>query len=113
MGLPSLLKRINYTGLCLHRIFNSSKPNVEDGEWEKGVPDEVMDALTDLAATFPLYYEDAYLREFEATVLRAVEFKDRLYIVLNQTCFFPEGGGQPKQPVISLLANIIIPGITK
>jgi len=61
----------------------------------EGVPDEVMEALTDLAATVPLYYEDAYLREFEATVLGTVKFKDRLCIVLDQTCFFPEGGGQP------------------
>ena len=61
----------------------------------EGIPDDVMDALTDLAATVPLYYEDAYLREFEATVLRVTEFRDRFYIVLDQTCFFPEGGGQP------------------
>ncbi len=61
----------------------------------EGVPDEVMEALTGVATTVTLYYEDAYLREFEATVLRTVEFEDRLYVVLDQTCFFPEGGGQP------------------
>ncbi|MEM2936010.1 MAG: alanyl-tRNA editing protein [Candidatus Bathyarchaeia archaeon] len=61
----------------------------------EGVPDEVRGALTDLAITVLLYYEDAYLKEFEATVLKTMEFKDRFYIVLDQTCFFPEGGGQP------------------
>jgi len=39
-----------------------------------------------------LYYEDAYIAEFEAHVLRVAENK---YVVLDQTAFYPEGGGQP------------------
>jgi len=39
-----------------------------------------------------LYYEDSYLREFEAKVLRVLENK---YVVLEKTAFYPEGGGQP------------------
>ena len=41
--------------------------------------------------TVPLYYKDTYQREFEAKVLGVV---DGRYLVLDQTCFYSEGGGQ-------------------
>jgi len=44
-----------------------------------------------LADTRRLYYEDAYISEFNAKVLRV---SDNL-IVLDNTAFYPEGGGQP------------------
>lgn len=48
--------------------------------------------------TKKLYYEDSHLSEFEAEVVACEEEngKDGLVykIVLNQTAFFPEGGGQ-------------------
>jgi len=49
-------------------------------------------ALSGLPATKTLYYEDSYIQEFEATALRVVNSK---YVVLDQTAFYPEGGGQP------------------
>ena len=42
-----------------------------------------------------LYDADSHLFSFEATVLRCRQEKDRYLIVLDQTAFFPEGGGQP------------------
>lgn len=45
--------------------------------------------------TVKLYETDAYLREFEATVLSCEETKGGYAVVLDQTVFFPEGGGQP------------------
>lgn len=42
--------------------------------------------------TKTLYLEDSYLRECNANV---VSVKDSKYIVLNQTIFYPKGGGQP------------------
>ena len=39
-----------------------------------------------------LFLEDSYLRECDATV---VSVKDGKYIVLDQTIFYPRGGGQP------------------
>ena len=39
-----------------------------------------------------LYMNDSYLKEFEAEV---VSVKDGKYVVLNQTAFYPNGGGQP------------------
>ena len=44
--------------------------------------------------TKKLYYDDAYLRSFEGTVLSCVPDGDRYKIVLDQTAFFPEEGGQ-------------------
>jgi misacylated tRNA(Ala) deacylase len=41
--------------------------------------------------TEQLYVEDSYLREFDATVVRA----GPRFVVLDRTAFYPEGGGQP------------------
>jgi len=49
-------------------------------------------ALTNIPDTRTLYYEDSYIQEFEAKVLRAINNK---YVILDQTAFYPEGGGQP------------------
>lgn len=42
-----------------------------------------------------LYEEDAYLRAFDARVVRCVQDEKGYRIQLDQTCFYPEGGGQP------------------
>jgi len=42
--------------------------------------------------TKALYLEDSYRRECNAVV---VSVKDGKYVVLNQTVFYPKGGGQP------------------
>ena len=39
-----------------------------------------------------LYMNDSYIKEFEATV---ESVKDNKFVVLNQTAFYPNGGGQP------------------
>ena len=44
--------------------------------------------------TRKLYYEDAFLRQFEATVVSCRPEKDRWAVVLDATAFYPEGGGQ-------------------
>ncbi len=45
--------------------------------------------------TQKLYYQDPYLREFPATVLSCESAGEAWKVVLNQTAFYPEGGGQP------------------
>ena len=45
--------------------------------------------------TEKLYYLDAYKTEFSATVVDCIEDKKGCRIVLDKTCFYPEGGGQP------------------
>lgn len=42
-----------------------------------------------------LFYEDVYIKEFEAIVLSCKEREGRYYTILNETAFYPEGGGQP------------------
>ena len=44
--------------------------------------------------TRELFYEDAYLQEFTATVLECRPQPGGFAVVLDQTAFFPEGGGQ-------------------
>lgn len=45
--------------------------------------------------TDKLYYESAFIREWETKVSRIEEKADGLYLVLEQTAFYPHGGGQP------------------
>jgi alanyl-tRNA synthetase len=42
-----------------------------------------------------LYFEDAYRREFEASVVERRIHEEKPAVVLDQTCFYPESGGQP------------------
>lgn len=45
--------------------------------------------------TKKLYYEDSHLKTFSATVLACKPGKHGYDVVLDQTAFYPEGGGQP------------------
>ena len=45
--------------------------------------------------TVKLFYNDPFLTEFSATVLSCEEGKGGYKVVLDQTAFYPEGGGQP------------------
>lgn len=62
---------------------------------EVGQKEEITEALAnkvkDLPPTRELFYEDPYLIEFRAKVLRIINNR---YIVLDKTCFYPTGGGQ-------------------
>lgn len=45
--------------------------------------------------TKALYEADGSIREFEAVVLLCEKIEEQYAVVLNETAFFPEGGGQP------------------
>ncbi|RXT07192.1 DHHA1 domain-containing protein [Ammoniphilus sp. CFH 90114] len=46
--------------------------------------------------TEKLYYEDPYIRSFTSQLIRQdQDEKGRCYVVLEQTAFYPTGGGQP------------------
>ena len=42
-----------------------------------------------------LFYQDPYIKEFDATVLSCIQGKRGYEILLSCTAFYPEGGGQP------------------
>lgn len=42
-----------------------------------------------------LYYENVYIKEFDAEVLKCREGKNGYEIILDESAFYPEGGGQP------------------
>lgn len=48
-----------------------------------------------MSDTRRLYYEDVYKKEFSAEVKECRKSGKGYQIILNQTAFYPEGGGQP------------------
>jgi len=66
----------------------------EEGDAAGGADDR--DArLADLPETEKLFYDDQGRTEFEAVVLDVLEAEEGYDVVLDQTMFYPEGGGQP------------------
>jgi alanyl-tRNA synthetase len=55
----------------------------------------VDDRVAELPDTEKLFYDDQDRTEFEAVVLDCIEREDGYDVVLDQTMFYPEGGGQP------------------
>ncbi|MDX2040607.1 MAG: DHHA1 domain-containing protein [Acidobacteriota bacterium] len=45
--------------------------------------------------TTKLFWNDSHLSRFDAQVVEAVEINARQAVILDQTAFYPEGGGQP------------------
>jgi len=79
----------DFYALVAQKHMQLSKPVEEEeakhAEW-------LETAVAKLPATEMLYYKDQYMRAFEAKVLKVVGDD---YVVLDKTCFYPEGGGQP------------------
>jgi alanyl-tRNA synthetase len=42
-----------------------------------------------------LYFDNPYQVEFKAHVIERIKHKQKPALILNQTCFYPESGGQP------------------
>ncbi|MFD1513923.1 alanine--tRNA ligase [Halomarina rubra] len=59
------------------------------------VEDERDERVADLPETETLFYDDPDGTEFEAVVLDVIEREEGYDVVLDQTMFYPEGGGQP------------------
>lgn len=49
----------------------------------------------DKSKTQRLYYDDPYRLEFEAEIVERLVWENEPALVLDQTCFYPESGGQP------------------
>lgn len=48
-----------------------------------------------MTVTKRLYYEDVYIKEFSAEVMSCTKSERGYRIILDQSAFYPEGGGQP------------------
>ena len=46
-------------------------------------------------STQRLYFKDVYLTQFQARIISRSTIDGEPAVVLDQTCFYPEGGGQP------------------
>ncbi|MEM3153448.1 MAG: alanine--tRNA ligase [Candidatus Bathyarchaeia archaeon] len=79
----------NFYALIAERHMQTRKPTEEEAKTEKWLEDEVAG----LPETETLYYKDQYMREFKAKVLKVIGGGE--YVILDKTCFYPEGGGQP------------------
>ena len=67
----------------------------EGGDDEATETDDRTPEVADLPETELLFYDDPEGVEFEAVVLDCFERADGYDVVLDQTLFYPEGGGQP------------------
>ncbi|WP_436346326.1 alanine--tRNA ligase [Natronorubrum sp. FCH18a] len=64
-------------------------------ETVEATDEEEDERFEDLPETEKLYYDDQQRTQFEAVVLDVFEREDGYDVVLDQTMFYPEGGGQP------------------
>jgi alanyl-tRNA synthetase len=78
----------NFYALIAKRHMLATKPVEEETEAEA----TLEKAAEKLPPTEQLYYSDPYMKEFDAKVIGII---GREFVVLDRTCFFPEGGGQP------------------
>ena len=74
-----------------YEILASRHQRPSRGE-EGGKIDVTADDVIDLKPTRELFYENPYMFTGKAKVLRVIKGR---YVVLDETIFYPEGGGQP------------------
>ncbi|MEM2102561.1 MAG: alanyl-tRNA editing protein [Candidatus Bathyarchaeia archaeon] len=55
----------------------------------------ILSSEPEKVTTRLLYYEDAYIKQFEAKIIRVIRMDNTVGLVLDQTAFYPVGGGQP------------------
>jgi len=94
-----------------------------DKDFEVNVPDNFFTIVADMheedtvskKETFDidapetdlLFYEDFYQKECDAKIIDVIEKDDDICLILNQTVFYPEGGGQPSDVgIISIEGKI-------
>ena len=78
----------DFYALIAKRHMTAHKPVEEESASEQAMES----AVRDLPSTDMMYYTEPYTREWDAKVLKII---NKEHIVLDKTCFYPEGGGQP------------------
>jgi alanyl-tRNA synthetase len=79
----------NFYAMVLQKHLSGKR--VSDEEEESKLQPSLSDRVSNLPETVRLYYKDPFQREFQGKVLAVLENR---FVVLDQTCFYPEGGGQ-------------------
>jgi len=79
----------NFYGMVAQKHLTGK--HVSDEEIESKTGASLKDKVQQLPETVPLYYKDPFQKEFQGKVLAVVDDK---FVALDQTCFYPEGGGQ-------------------
>ena len=80
----------NFYGMVAQKHLSGKRASDEEVESKNAAA--LKGKVEQLPETVPLYYKDPFQKEFQAKVLAVVEGR---FVVLDQTCFYPEGGGQP------------------
>ena len=95
-GWKSVSLRTGFTAELAQRHAKMAKDAAKEN-----TESSLIDGIEHLPATSPLYYDDVYQFEFDASVLFCAEInqeglsKDITHgVILDRTCFYPEGGGQ-------------------
>jgi alanyl-tRNA synthetase len=78
----------SFYALIAKRHMQVTEPVEEETEAEQ----MLEKAVETLPPTEQMYYADQYMKEFNAKVFKVINSE---YVVLDKTCFYPEGGGQP------------------
>ena len=92
---PDLVKKIsNSEGVEIEipKNFDSMIAELHSSEHRSISNENIRE---ELPLTRKLYYDDHYKREFDAEVIWKNKLNDKSEVILDKTCFYPEGGGQP------------------
>jgi alanyl-tRNA synthetase len=79
----------NFYGMVAQKHLTGKRAS---DETESTVEASLKDKMGQFPDTVPLYYKDPFQKVCQGKVLGVVDGK---FVVLDQTCFYPEGGGQP------------------
>jgi alanyl-tRNA synthetase len=79
----------NFYGMVAKKHLSGKRASDEE---ESNAATKLKDKVAQIPDTTPLYYKDPFQKEFQGKVIGVV---DGTYVILDQTCFYPEGGGQP------------------
>jgi len=80
----------NFYGMVAQKHLSGKRASEE--EEVSDVALSLKDRVAQLPDTIPLYYKDPFQQEFQGKVIAVLDNK---FVVLDETCFYPEGGGQP------------------
>ena len=84
--------------------FYSIVADSHSREKQERVHDPYADRVKNLPKTKRLYYKHPEMKRFEAVVLDTIDD----YVILDQTLFYPEGGGQPEDEGVMATSEEVV-----